>query len=227
MKINEIEAGQKVPFRQDTSSGYNAPPELPEVEQILSVVKQNCSESIAAMMQAKKFLYRGVHSRGDSATPIAFHGRSRNDRNPMSTGSTIDAIVNKGLVNSGFKALRNNSIFCTSNKQTASFYGDHVYFIFPKDGFNYGWNTKYMDYYTDFVDNLQAMRVGPDAKKHQQRVIAKMEADSDHSDFAQKYDFLNTEFTLALESGHEIFISGEYYALYHADFNQYISKLFQ
>lgn len=225
MKINEIEAGQKVSFRQDTSSGYNAPPEENEVGKILQVVKENCSEAITAMKQTNKYLYRGIKYHG-TQTSIAFHGRSRENRRPLSTAKDFDETLNNGLRNSGMVALRSNSIFCTSSIQSASSYGK-LYLIFPINGFQYTWNTKYEDFFTDYI--YEYFMSSGTLKTQEERQEAKQEFSelAKTPDFANECGFINTNFMEAIESGHEIMISGEYYALYSADFKQYAWKLFK
>lgn len=220
MRINEIEAGEKVSFRNDTtSSGYNVAPEIDEVKQILAVVAENCSESIDAMKQAKHYLYRGIQARGDVANSIAFHGRSRENRKPLSTRPGMDETLNKGLRNSGMTAIRSNSIFCTSYPSAASSYGQ-LYLIFPKDGFKFTWNTLYGDFYTEYIYE-QLERYTPDRNMK----YDKFNELADTPDFANEYGFKNTDFAQAVSSRHEIMIFGEYYALYAADFKQYVSLI--
>jgi hypothetical protein len=224
MKINEIEAGEKIPFRKDTSSGSNAPPTPEEMENAFEIVKNKCSQSLSAMAKAKKFMFRGIPMKGNDATPIMFHGRSRENRMPMSTNENISAILDDGLKASGFKAIRSNSIFCTSNESFASYYGS-LYYIFPVDGFAFTWNKNYQDFYVDYMYGaFVKSKLSPEEK---QEALMKFKIQAQYPEFAASYGFTNKNLVKALETNHEIMVSGEYIALYKADFKQFISKIFQ
>jgi hypothetical protein len=208
MKINEIEAGEKQSFRQDTSSGSNAPPEEHEIEQYKQLILANCSEAVAAMKAAKNYCFRGI--KGEY--PYALHGKSRIDRRPTDTSEEISNLLDTGLLKSGFTALRSNSIFCASRAITASMYGK-VYMIFPFNGFKCTYNIKYDDFFTDFVSEANRDEMN------------NFKIDTQSSSFADDHGF-SDNFTQALASGHEIMITGEYYAFYRADFIHAFSALF-
>jgi hypothetical protein len=221
MRINEISPGEKVSFRQDTSSSSNAPPDIEEIKSVLKVVAENCSEVIHAMKQTKKVLYRGIATKDGIATPIAFHGMSRENRRPVSTKSKVDDALNQGLANSGMVALRNNSIFVSTHASTAASYGN-LYLIFPKDGFHYTWNMYYEDFFSDFIyDSIQYNR-SSSAGLEEEKFFSLAKT----SDFAKEYGFTDMNFEEAMRTNHEIMVSGEYYALYSADFRQHVSMLF-
>jgi hypothetical protein len=132
MRLYELKPGQKKEFH----------PSNTEEPQSFTTFLTNCSESIAAMREAKSFLYRGIKStKGD-----IFLGRPRANRNAVDTKGSIQKEVDKFYTAAGFTALRSNSIFCCGDINTAISYGD-PYIIFPINGFAFTWSPKIYDFY--------------------------------------------------------------------------------
>lgn len=135
MKIYEVEPGEKEKFvPSNTKTGFTYPEFLSQ-----------CSESIAAMKEAKCFLYRGMQS----APSTIFIGSPRKDRTAMDTNQKVSDTLDKFLYHSGFTALRYNSIFCSGSASVASNYGKK-YLIFPKNGFSLTWSSR-IDDFTQFI----------------------------------------------------------------------------
>lgn len=130
MRLNEIDPNVLEPGDK-TSMGDEF---LNDPEKIIEYVRQHCSDIIGEMQATRKFLYRGI-KRGELAP--AFVGQSRQDRRPKDTANDVSAFFDKALASHGFKALRGNSIFVTSDYDHALSYGDTVYAIFPINGFQY------------------------------------------------------------------------------------------
>jgi hypothetical protein len=127
------------------------------VDYYSNLVETECSE----FLQISKFtrgelLYRGV---GGSTTakqslfPSAFPGVPNSNRSPTDSSTLMQFTVDSVLKKSGFEALRSNSIFTTSNYDMAREYGK-VYVVFPKDGFDFTWSSRYRDFYEDFILGL-------------------------------------------------------------------------
>lgn len=99
---------------------------------ILKTVAMECSDFVKALKETERFLFRGT--RNDESV---FEGRSRDDRRTKDSDSTISDAFDEIMAYHGSKALRQNSIFTTTNRARASGYGYNVYLIFPKNGFNF------------------------------------------------------------------------------------------
>jgi hypothetical protein len=131
MRLSEIDPNTIGPGDK-VSIDFGTPPN--DTEKVIEYLKQNCSDIIEDMRATKKLLYRGL-KRGELG-PI-FVGQSRQDRKPKDTGSKVSAFFDQALASHGFKALRSNSIFVTSEYHHALSYGNAVYAIFPINGFNF------------------------------------------------------------------------------------------
>jgi hypothetical protein len=142
MKINELEdalkPGEKRLFTpSNTKKGKTFTDFLTD-----------CSDSIAAIKAADKFIYRGM-----SDSPLIFKGRSRDNRSPLDTTMRTTEGIDKILSATGFTALRTNSIFCSGDSHQAGMYGDYVYLIFPINGFSFTWSEKIHDFTNFVADN--------------------------------------------------------------------------
>lgn len=122
----------------------------PKLIKIASAIRRDCSYAVSAMREANGFLYRGV--RGEP--PLTFLGKPRTDRMAKDSSAEIQERFDAMLKESGFTALRSNSIFCSGNFSQANGYGGNVFMIFPKDGFHFTWSPRYDDLYSDLLSNL-------------------------------------------------------------------------
>lgn len=137
----------------------------------------DCSEGIAAMKQANKFLYRGIDS---TNVPSIFVGKPRENRNALDTPNSVAEAFDEILSSSGFKALRSNSIFCSGDINQASGYASlqggwggvkNVFMIFPKNGFSLTWSPKIRDF-TNKMNNMSVydsedlLNIGLDQKNN-------------------------------------------------------------
>jgi hypothetical protein len=132
MRLSEIDPGAIIPGDKRDASYMVASGE----DDLKDYIKQHCSDIVKLMKVSGIFLYRGV--KNQSAT--VFVGQSRQDRQPKDTRQDISAYFDKALASHGFKALRGNSIFVTSNLQQAAGYGE-AYAIFPMNGFDYTYTS--------------------------------------------------------------------------------------
>ena len=144
----EINPGDKLSLDQGT---------LGRSEQKLAdYIQQNCSDIIADLQATGKTLFRGVKSGGNLGN--VFVGQSRQDRSPKDTAPRVSTFVDQALASNGFKALRGNSIFVTTDHNQAEGYGE-VFAIFPMNGFNYTYTIQkdlIIDQYelVEYPDNL-------------------------------------------------------------------------
>lgn len=112
-----------------------------QFKQAMENIVRRCSLSIHAFRKTQKLLYRGF--KGESN--LAFMRESPINRRPKDVPMNVQTFVDMRLAENGFKALRSNSIFCTSDYGQATFYGN-VYVIFPIDNFaNITWSSKFHD----------------------------------------------------------------------------------
>lgn len=187
MKINEIDPGTKL----DISAANT-------IDHFIELIHTHCSEAIAGMKQANKFLYRGINN-----VPDMFHGKPRENRKPYnSERANVQKLYDRALSSIGCTALRNNSIFCTADPNMAAIYSDSglFYCIFPVNGFNFTWSPDIKDPVNDSDFNWMGNKNNPDF----------------YTDFVKLKHYTNGNFSAALTSGNEIMISGEYYAVIEA-----------
>lgn len=213
----------------------------PKVDAFVQKIETECSEIVSVYRKSKEVLMRGVKG---GTSMVAFQGRSWNDRRPLDSDKMLQQIYDLYLKSKGFKALRSNSIFTTTNFYQAAGYGK-VYFIFPKNGFSFHWCTERSDvqlndpeqlirtdltndvaedaddwYYEKYGKSSKIWNIYDDPI----RLLAELEKIKypkkykliDLIDRAGiKHDFGPTEKNLsaALKSGHEVVVSGEYYAV--------------
>jgi hypothetical protein len=178
----EIQLGEKQELTPELSETY------------IALIKRDCSEALAAMKATGRFLYRGV----PGATLRAFKGASRENRRPLSTKAHFQVLIDEMLSHYGFKALRSNSIYCTSAYEEAQYYekgSGHLYMIFPINGFDYTWSR--------YSGDLYAMMGSSDYQTLNNR---------DFESFQEKFQFTNKYLNDALTAGHEVMVHGQYYA---------------
>lgn len=131
----------------------------PKIIKLASMIQRDCKQALTGCQKANGFLYRGIRKKYNTATsdyesnaPDIFVGKPREDRSAKDSKATIQIEFDKMLTQSGFKALRSNSIFCSGNYQQAEGYGK-AYVIFPKDGFSFMWSPIYHDLYSDLLSD--------------------------------------------------------------------------
>lgn len=115
-----------------------------------SYIEKHCSEFLKAVHETGKFLYRGQM---DESLPV-FVGNPRTGRQTTDSDPKAQALLDKYFTLMGFKALRSNSIFTTSDEHHASGYGK-IYAIFPKNGFSFTWSTEHNDLVLNDVGELE------------------------------------------------------------------------
>jgi len=158
---------------------------------------ENCSQILKIYSQTQRVLYRGISG---EASDI-FFGRSPVNRTPVDTSPELHNLINKKLREFGFIACRDNSIFTSSHRMTADYYGS-MYVIFPLDGFDYTWSPKIRDFFNEIsgygeydikTDNLENMT---------------------RKDFEKTFGYIqNQGIDVAIATEKEVMIRGQYLAI--------------
>lgn len=112
----------------------------PKLLKYFTYIEKNCGEALKSIKEAQKLIFRGQ----DDASHPVFVGYPRSDRVPKDSNLEAQKLLDTYLSTMGFKALRSNSIFTTSDMNQAGDFGD-LYAIFPKDGFNFTWSPTVSD----------------------------------------------------------------------------------
>lgn len=102
-------------------------------------VARHCSQAISEYKKAGRMLYRGTNEDSD-----VFVGKPFEERRTKDSDTLVSEKISQAMLEFGFKATRENSIFCSGSKTHASGYGS-TYMIFPFDGFDFTWSTEYSD----------------------------------------------------------------------------------
>jgi hypothetical protein len=121
-------SGLKAKLKMEKGSAISADPEVIE---LLEKIESECSDYVAAIRESKHILYRG-----SKHAPEAYLGRSWDERRAKDSNQRSQLVFDKVIARMGIKANRGNSIFCSPRESQASGYGK-VYYIFPKNGFNF------------------------------------------------------------------------------------------
>jgi hypothetical protein len=188
MKIYEIEAGEKQKFEPSNSD------ENRTFQKFLS----DCSDSIAAMQSANKFIFRGT----SSFPSEIFIGKSRDNRNSLSYVREESKIIDFQFEQDGFDARRTNSIFCSGSGPEAGSYGK-LYMIFPINGFKFTWSPMVVDFATNASINKHLSHFHP-----------------------LSYGYTNKNLVAAIKSKNEIMINGSYYAFSFKEYWKPLSEYF-
>ena len=109
-----------------------------DIDNIWNRIKVECSDYLAACGRAQTWLYRGMGSRENRP---AFLEKSPEHRKPSDSHLGLMKSFDQSLQQLGFTALRYNSIFCSGDKDAASYFG-HLYVIFPRNGFDFTYTTE-------------------------------------------------------------------------------------
>lgn len=103
-----------------------------ELDILYRKIVRDCSQILDIYQSAKHVIYRGENEKF-----AGFESTIHTDRHPRSLSIEGQKNTDAALKRAGFKTLRSNSIFCTSDVDMAKPWGDSVYIIFPLNGFEY------------------------------------------------------------------------------------------
>ena len=109
-----------------------------DIENLWNRIKVECSDYLEACSRAQTWLYRGMGARENRP---AFLEKSPEHRTPVDSDQLLVKSFDQSLQQLGFAALRHNSIFCSSNRDTAGAFG-HIYVVFPRNGFDFTYTNE-------------------------------------------------------------------------------------
>jgi len=170
-------------------------------EQIWPILEKNCSEILKVYKSAGKFLYRGVKT-GNMATIKA---RVRTDRKPGFLPPKLQELADEVAKEMGAKALRGNSLFCSTKEDIAGTWGA-AYIVFPRNGFDVtffeGMKDDYM--YTHLANfdsyGLDAKHRRENTKKQIEKLFISKKINTKKSDMVQAMTSKTTEYLIAIDS---------------------------
>lgn len=192
MRLFELHRDQKVNF------DYN---QVTEFDKVKEFIDSHCSKSLQAMQSNNRLLFRGI----PSVPSKIFVGNSEKARPPRNTKLKYHKAIDKRLKQSGFKALRSNSIFVTSDHMEARNYG-YLFVIFPFDNCDITWSSEY----TDLTINL-GLQSNRQPVKQVDREITSPTFSND--EFIKEYGFHKDNLIDAIKTRNEIYIHGSYVAV--------------
>lgn len=114
-----------------------------KVDEFVKKLAKECSQIIPLYRKTNRVLLRGTKS-----GPQVYIGRSWANRKTKDSKQGLQTSFDIYLKSKGFKSLRSNSIFTTTDMDQADGYGD-VYYIYPKNGFAYHWYEEQTDLVLD------------------------------------------------------------------------------
>jgi hypothetical protein len=150
----------------------------------LTFIDNHCQQFLKDAKKAGDYLYRGLRNSPDSI----FIGKPRLERISKDTKTENHIRLNKMLKACGFKARRDNSIFCTPSSYVAKEFGD-VFFIFPIDGFSYTWSTIHKDWVIEF-NKLLSLYFVFDIDRHSETLKSYSKHISDHPEDYTEFNIL-------------------------------------
>ncbi len=199
-------------FKEDSKFGKRSDTSWANIKALVKFINLKCPTIISSIKRTDTFLYRGI----DKAygANLAFLGTSPTNRDPYGLSEAVSDGLNEVMIKQGFKAIRSNSIFCTSDleflQSKHSIFGE-AYLIFPIDPFDYTWSPIVDDInYDIFKDNHIA--------KYYIDLFKKTLNLNNLRKFIKDAEYKNTDLDDALKSHCEIMIHGKYLAL---DANKY------
>lgn len=146
------------------------------------------------LLQENKFFYRGISKSRDDF----FIQEPINDRKPANSRPDTQKLVDQCLLQQGFKALRSNSFFCSSDPVAVLYYGVR-YVVFPFDPFDYTWSSVIHDMYTAMTP-MEVEQLQKDFDKNPSKASEM---------FVYNFGFHNSDQLLrALRTNHEIYVHG-------------------
>lgn len=158
---------------------------MQKAKSYMEQIERECSWILAINKKIKMFLLSGMKNRG-----AVIYGNTTTGRKPSQSDSLLTLYFDEYLSQTGCKALRSNSIFVTTDDYQAENYGG-LYLIFPKNGFDYTFtNRKDLILNTDEHFDLSSL-----------------------NKFVRDFTPQSSNIEEAMETGREIYLSGQYIAL--------------
>jgi len=210
MRINEL----KTKWTPKGHMNFIEPKSFDALEKF---IQKNCSNILEVYeeLNFKSALFRNLTRFDQEGVFVdvpevnAFVSSSRNNRAPKDTPERFQKLIDGYLKKEGFKALRSNSIFCTSSRSAISQYGPASFIIFPFNSTDYTWSEKTSDLFQTLWLQKEPMPYGANTNDEKYEKLLKMGA----KQFHWKYFFRKTRINQAIKKGHEVYIHGKYVAV--------------
>lgn len=158
------------------------------------------------------FFYHGTRKHG---TAPVYRARSVSNRGPKDTSVEVHDKLVELMSGLGLTAHRGNSLFMSSDFNNVHEEYGRPFIVFPVDGFKYTWSPRVKDVFAEMERTYQL-----------NQTIANLDPDSlnDIKWFEQHYAFQDSNLAGALQSGHEVMVAGEYYAV-NSMYIEYVKQL--
>ena len=160
------------------------------VPDVLPIIRSKCSDIIEIYKHTKKCLWRGINSE-----KRFIKGNPPQNRRPMSMDANTSSILDDCLIDAGFTALRQNSIFCCGDINNSGNYGV-LFIVFPYNGFDFTYGNTH-DIFWDFTTNITDKEI---VNLSPEQII-------------KRFGFRNVNLAKGLRDEVEIYIHGPYIAL--------------
>ena len=117
-------------------------------EEVIKMVRKDCSEALNAMIRTHNALWRGSD---DSFSGYIKAFTPRTDRRPRDTKKWVHDILDEEFEKKFGWKVRSEAAFATASKSVADGFGNRAYMFFPFDGFEIVWSDKVSDLTMKFV----------------------------------------------------------------------------
>lgn len=121
---------------------------------VLSKIKDECSQIIHEYTKAGKVLFRGSRSKGPEVSPNVYKCIPRTDRKPKDTKLLHHIEMDQLFTDKFGWPVRSSGVFVSADQSMATAYGDLNLFL-PANGYKYVWSPSYSDLYSDFLEDLE------------------------------------------------------------------------
>jgi hypothetical protein len=203
MTINELTILTEMTSNRITIIGSGDPDNInvePAVlKSLVDRIETESSYYLSIYKRTGQVLWRGVQKTNGV---LAYESRSVTDREPMTSDNFLTMKFDQALRELGFQAVRSNSIFATGDYEFAGGYG-YPYIIIPKNTAKFTWSEKV----DDLIINPGTFKSITDGS---------MSYEIDLNKFERVFEYTDGDFAGAVSSGHEVLISGEYFAIHWA-----------
>ena len=192
---------------RETNNGFRTDMSNMSIDQLWMGLEHECSDALSIAKSTGRFFYRGTVD----DMFLIYKGRIRDNRMPTNTPREVQQRINDWMQHNGFRALRTNSLFVTTDLDQAKSYGT-PFIIFPKNGFAFTWFQNSKDLYHSMVRDTAITGDGEPPDHNQ--LTDYFDDDRNLDEFMRSVGPRNDNIQEAMQKGVEIMISGvDYYAI--------------
>jgi len=195
-----------------------------------SDIQKKCSEICKAYSKTGSFLYRASNHIFNDFAQIY----PRKDRKTLNMDSKLSIRYDEEFYKLFGWKPRSEAMFCTSDLTEIDIYGDHMYIVFPKNGFSFLWSPDIMDLYSSAIENKdnrstydihpatlkwkltdinpeELVELGMTKEQYEQSVIDDWHKEVEKQIKRVPLLYKNTNLPAAIRSGNEVSIKCDYY----------------